>query len=137
MFIDSSNFPLVWMQRNGAPSENPRAAFDDFSELLTRQQEFVFLNEDGFDQDHEHSKEERKQTALWMKKNKAEIRTYVKGMVLIEPNAAKRVAAKTFAVMFGKAWGYPLLITSSKDEALNVARGLLAVERHAPSDSEE
>ncbi|MGX9936614.1 hypothetical protein ACVFVO_14590 [Advenella kashmirensis] len=129
MFIDSSNFPLVWMRLEAAPNESPAAAFDGFAQLLTRKQAFVFLSEDGFDEGHEHSKEERKQTALWMKKNKAQIRAYVKGMVLIEPNAAKRLAAKAFAVMFGKFWGYPLLIVGSKDEALEIAHRLLSDKR--------
>lgn len=125
MFIDSSNFPLVWMRREATSIDDPQDAFEGFADLLTRKQAFVFLTDEGFEQDHEHSKEERKQTSLWMKKNKAEIRAYVKGMVLIEPNAAKRLAAKAFAVVFGKFWGYPLVITGSKDEALKLAHGLL------------
>lgn len=69
--------------------------------------------------------ERMKQTSLWMKKNKVEIRAFIKGMILIEPNAGKRIASKAFAIMFGKFWGYPLLVTASQEEALETAQRLL------------
>lgn len=126
MLIDSSEFPLVWMRRDTPSNENSPAAFDQFAMLLMRRQAFVFLSADGFDGgEHEHTQEERKQISLWMKKNKAEIRAFVRGMVLIEPSAAKRLASKAFAAMFGKFWGYPMMIAASKDEALEVAHRLL------------
>ena len=66
------------------------------------------FSEEGFDEDgHEHPQEERKRAALWMKQNKAAIRAYIQGMVLVEPSAAS-VWRQGFAVMFGKFWGYPL-----------------------------
>jgi len=124
MFIDSSTFPLVWMRQVASASDPAQAPFEEFANLLARKQAFVFLSDDGFS-DHEHSQEERKQTSLWMKKNKVEIRAFIKGMVLIEPNAGKRLASKAFAIMFGKFWGYPLLVTASKEEALETAQRLL------------
>jgi hypothetical protein len=85
-----------------------RRAVRQFDALLARRQAFVILSEEGFDEDgHEHPQEERKRASLWMKRNKAAIRAYIQGMVLVEPSAAKRLAGKAFAVMFGKFWGYP------------------------------
>lgn len=124
MFIDSSTFPLVWMRQIALASAPAQAPFDEFANLLARKQAFVFLSDEGFN-DHEHTQEERKQTSLWMKKNKVEIRAFIKGMVLIEPNAGKRLASKAFAIMFGKFWGYPLLVTASQEEALETAQRLL------------
>jgi len=124
MFIDSSTFPLVWMRQIASANDTAQAPFDEFANLLARKQAFVFLSDDGFN-DHEHTQEERKQTSLWMKKNKVEIRAFIKGMILIEPNAGKRLASKAFAIMFGKFWGYPLLVTASQEEALETAQRLL------------
>jgi hypothetical protein len=60
-----------------------------------------------------------------MKKNKVALRAFVKGMIQVEPSAAKRLALKPFAVMFGKAWGYPLLVVESTDQAWALARDVL------------
>lgn len=126
MFIDSATFPIVWMRQIASSDDPAQAPFDEFANLLARKQAFVFLSDEGFnDGQHEHSQEERKQTSLWMKKNKVEIRAFVKGMVLIEPNAGKRLASKAFAIMFGKFWGYPMMVSASKDEALETAQRLL------------
>lgn len=124
MFLDSSAFPLVWMRQTAPSSASPQAPFDELANLLARKQAFVFLSEEGYN-DHEHGQEERKQTSLWMKKHKVDIRAFIKAMILIEPNAAKRLAGKAFAVMFGKFWGYPLLVTASREEALETAFRLL------------
>lgn len=126
MFIDSSAFPFVWMRQRALTANTSTAPFDEFTQLLARQQAFVLLNDEGFnDGAHEHTQAERKQTALWMKRHKADLRSFVKGMVVIEPNATKRLAAKAFATLFGKFWGYPMFIVPSQGEALTLAQSLL------------
>ena len=52
-------------------------------------------------------------------------------MIVIEPNAAKRLTMKPFGVAFAKFWGYPLRLTSSREEALEIAGKLLS--EHAGS----
>ncbi|QHD07458.1 hypothetical protein PspR76_17735 [Pseudomonas sp. R76] len=37
----------------------------------------------------------------------------------------RRLALRPFAAMFGKAWGYPLLVVESKDQAWALARDVL------------
>lgn len=133
MFLDSSAFPLVWMRQTAPSSAPPQEPFDELANLLARKQAFVFLSEEGFN-DHEHGQEERKQTSLWMKKHKADIRAFIKAMILIEPNAARRLASKAFAVMFGKFWGYPLLVAATREEALETASRLLDA---VPSNTRE
>jgi hypothetical protein len=136
MFIDSATFPIVWMRQAAPSKEPPQAPFDEFANLLARRRAFVFLSEEGFsDGEHKHTPEERKQTSLWMKKNKVEIRAFVKALVQIEPSAAKRLAGKAFAIVFSKFWGYPLLMTASREEALEIARNLLDEPLEAPQAS--
>ena len=60
-----------------------------------------------------------------MKKHKAELRTLVLAMIVIEPNVAKRMAMKPFGVAFAKFWGYPMKLTTSREEAMQLAEKLL------------
>ncbi|TDA43288.1 hypothetical protein [Burkholderia pyrrocinia] len=130
MLIDASKFPLVWMRLN-APGTDPTVSpFAEFEGLLARKEVFVLLNDEGLDKgEHEHSPEERKQTSLWMKRHKSELRTFVKAGIYIEPNTAKRLATKAFALVYEKFWGYPMLTVATKDEALALAQRLLLGEQ--------
>ncbi|PMX27496.1 MULTISPECIES: hypothetical protein [unclassified Pseudomonas] len=129
MLIDATQFPLVWMQIS-TPSKNPEdSPFAEFEALLARKEVFVLLNDESLDSgEHEHSPEEMKQTSLWMKRHKSDLRAFVKASIHIEPNTAKRLASKAFAVMYEKFWGYPMLMTVTKEEALALAQKLLAGE---------
>lgn len=126
MRLDSSTFPVVKIVFDAPNEGGPDDAFLVFEGLLARQQAFVLLHEKAEDENnHEHSHEERKQASIWMKKNRPALRTYVRGMIQVEPSAAQRLALKPFAAMFGKAWGYPLLVVESKDRAWALARDVL------------
>ena len=126
MRLDSSTFPVVKIVFDAPNEGGPEDAFLTFESLLARQQSFVLLHEKSVDENnHEHSHEERKHASIWMKKNKQALRTYVKGMIQVEPSAAQRLALKPFAVMFGKAWGYPLLVVESRESAWALARDVL------------
>ncbi|SKC74305.1 hypothetical protein [Paraburkholderia hospita] len=130
MLIDAAQFPLVWMRIN-APSNNAEASpFSEFEALLAREEVFVLLNDEELDKgEHEHSPEEMKQTSLWMKRHKSELRAFVKAAIYIEPSTAKRLATKAFAVVYEKFWGYPMLMVASNDEALALAKKLLPGEQ--------
>lgn len=126
MRLDSTTFPVVKIVFDAPNQDGQADAFLVFEGLLARQQAFVLLHEKGVDENnHEHSHEQRKQASIWMKKNKQALRAYVKGMIQVEPSAAQRLALKPFAVMFGKAWGYPLLVVESRDRAWALARDVL------------
>lgn len=129
MLIDASLFPLVWMQI-ASPSQNPDdSPFAEFEALLARKEPFVLLNDEGLTQgDHEHSPAEMKQTSLWMKRHKSDLRAFVKASIHIEPSTTKRLAAKAFAIVYEKFWGYPMFMTATKEEALALAQKLLAGE---------
>ncbi|QTP37134.1 hypothetical protein B7759_05776 (plasmid) [Burkholderia glumae] len=79
----------------------------------------------GRQEEHEHPPEEMKQTSLWMKRHKSALRAFVRAGIYIEPNTAKRLATKAFALMYEKFWGFPMLTVATRDEALALARILL------------
>ncbi len=125
MSMNSSDFPLVWMNLAQEPGHDHQKDFDEFEANLQRGEPFVLLTDTAPAEDHEHSPEEKKRTALWMKQHKAELRRLVLATVLVEPSAAKRLGLKAFAALFAKFWGYPLLLAASREQATEMARGLL------------
>lgn len=125
MPLDSTNFPLVWMNYDEGTDHDHDKDFEALEANLKRGAPFVLLSDSAPAEDHEHSQEEKKRTSLWMKKHKAELRTLVLAMIVIEPNAAKRLAFKPFGVTFAKFWGFPLRLASSREEALDMAGNLL------------
>lgn len=126
MSLNSSHFPFVWMSLEQGPGQDSQKDFEEFETNLKRREPFVILSDTAPSEGHEHAPEQKKLTALWMKKHKAELRKLVLAMILVEPNAAKRLGGKAFALVFAKFWGYPLLLASSREEAMDIARGLLS-----------
>lgn len=127
--MNSSDFPLVWMNLTQEPGHDHQKDFEEFEANLQRGEPFVLLTDTVPAEDHEHSPEDKKRTALWMKKNKVELRRLVLAMILVEPNSAKRLGFKAFAVIFAKFWGYPMLLAASRDQAIEIARELLQTDR--------
>jgi hypothetical protein len=126
MPLDSTHFPLVWMSYDESHDHDHEEDLEALEANLKRAAPFVLLTNSAPAEDHEHSQEEKKRTALWMKKHKSQLRTLVLAMIVIEPNAAKRLAFKTFGVAFSKFWGFPMRIVSSREEAIDVAGKLLS-----------
>ncbi|WP_346893875.1 hypothetical protein [uncultured Roseibium sp.] len=131
MPIDITNLPLVWMSYDEGPDHDHDEDFEALEESFKRGAPFVILTDNAPTEDHAHSQEEKKRTALWMKKHKAELRTLVLAMIVIEPSAAKRLAFKPFGVAFAKFWGYPMTLASSREEGIEIAGKLLS--EHAGS----
>lgn len=128
--MDSSNFPFVWIGfEQEAPGHDPQRDFDEFEGNLKREEPFVLLSDSAPAEGHEHTQEEKKRTSLWMKQHKAALRRLVLAMIMIEPNVAKRIGYKAFAVIFAKFWGYPLMLASSREEAMEIAEKLLLESR--------
>ncbi|WP_339533218.1 hypothetical protein [Pseudomonas mucidolens] len=125
MSVNSSDFPFVWMNLTQEPGHDHQKDFDELEANLQRGEPFVLLTDSAPAEDHEHSPEEKKRTALWMKKHKIELRKSILAMILVEPNSAKRLGYKAFAIVFAKFWGYPLLLAASREQAMEMARELL------------
>ncbi len=128
MSMNSSDFPLVWMNLTQEHGHDHQKDFDEFEENLQRGEPFVILTDTAPAEEHEHSPEEKKRTALWMKKHKVELRRLVLALILVESNPAKRLGFKAFAVVFAKFWGYPLLLAPSRGQAIEMARELLSMD---------
>ncbi len=132
MPLDSSTFPLVWMSYDHGPNHDHDEDFAALKANLKRGVPFVILTDSAPAEDHAHSQEEKRRTALWMKKHKAELRMRVLAMIVIEPSAAKRLAFKPFGVAFAKFWGYPMRLAASRQEGIEMAEALLS-ERAGPA----
>lgn len=132
MSMNSSDFPLVWMSLAQEPGHDQQKDFDELEANLQRGEPFVLLSDTAPVEGHEHSPEEKKRTALWMKKHKVELHRLVLAMILVEPNSAKRLGFKAFAVVFAKFWGYPLLLAASREQAIEMARELLPKDGKSP-----
>lgn len=124
MYIDSSSYPLVRMGYERDRAVAVDRLLEDFSALLERGQPFVFFSDGDMSQE-ERSPEDRKKVVLWMKARRAELKRLVRALVHAEPDAQKRDEAQAFAQMFGKAWGYPMLLVASEQEARQRALDLL------------
>ncbi|MBP1124352.1 MULTISPECIES: hypothetical protein [Pseudomonas] len=132
MSVNSSDFPFVWMSLTQEPGHDHQKDFAEFEANLQRGEPFVLLTDTAPADDHEHSPEEKKRTALWMKKHKIELRKWVLAMILVESNSAKRLGFRAFAVVFAKFWGYPLLLAASREQAMEMAQELLARDVKSP-----
>lgn len=128
MYIDSSSYPLVRMGYERDKAVPVDRLLEDFSALLDRGQAFVFFSDGDMSQE-ERSPEERKKVVLWMKARRPELKSLVRALVHAEPDVQKRAEAEAFAQMFGKAWGYPMLLVASTQEARQRAAQLLEAER--------
>lgn len=125
MRIDATQFPFVWLQKTTL-GDSQEKSLVEFEALLARNEPFVLLSNESLDQGQpEHSPDEMKQMALWMKRHKSELKRYVKASIHIESSLTKRLAGKAFAVVYEKFWGYPMLMTATEDEALALAQNLL------------
>ncbi|WP_214510294.1 hypothetical protein [Pseudomonas brassicacearum] len=125
MRIDATQFPFVWLQKTTL-GDSQEKSLVEFEALLARNDPFVLLSNEGLDQGQpEHSPDEMKQMALWMKRHKSELKRCVKASIHIESSLTKRLAGKAFAVVYEKFWGYPMLMTATEDEALALAQKLL------------
>lgn len=128
MQIVTSEFPLVWLRYARSPSSEPAHLLAELDALFARRERFVLLTDDapsGDDhdaQDHEM----RKQLAKWSKANRTRSREWIPAMIAVEPDAQRRAALDAFSGAFEKVWGYPLNAAATRDEALALARQLLA-----------
>lgn len=126
MLLDHTDFPIVRIDYDASGSGGLTASLAAFEALLGHRHSFVLIGRGASGQEQDH--EERRQIALWMKRNREALGQYVLALVYVEPQAAHRITARAGAEMYRKFWGYPMLVTSSDDEARAMAARLLAGE---------
>ncbi|NIZ13672.1 hypothetical protein [Phaeobacter sp. HF9A] len=134
MPLEITDFPLVWMRYDTGQDHSHDEDFAALETCLKRGAPFVILTDNAPTEPHAHSQDEKKRTVLWMKAHKAELRSRVLAMIVIEPSAATRLLFKSFGVAFSKFWGYPLRLAPSREGAMEIATTLLA-ERAASAPS--
>ncbi|BAQ75834.1 MULTISPECIES: hypothetical protein [Pseudomonas] len=132
MYFDHQHFPLVWMRRAedaGQPGVDP---FQQLEALMQRAQAFVLMSDVLPEPEQRNSQQNKallKQGSLWMKRNKAAIRRWIKAMIVIAPQPEAQAGVEAFARNYEKFWGYPLLHSASPLAAISLAQQLLAPPR--------
>ncbi|MDH0729207.1 hypothetical protein N5F23_02225 [Pseudomonas sichuanensis] len=127
MILDSTGFPMVWMNVGTAGIDTDDEGFKAFEVLVAGGEPFVLLDAERANQAQAApSQEAQKQLSLWMKRHKAALRSVVKAQVHIEPDLGRRQVASAFAAKFELFWGYPLFVVGSREEGMSLARKLMA-----------
>ena len=123
MLIDTSRFPLVYLREPEAqaPADagngNDASAEAQIESLLDQGQHFVLLT-DHLPGDHpEESHEERKQRALFFKRNRERMRQLCRGRVVITGDRAVPAALRLAVQGMGKALGMRVAFVQGEDEA--------------------
>ncbi|WP_047287999.1 MULTISPECIES: hypothetical protein [Pseudomonas] len=132
MYFDHQHFPLVWMRPAKGAGQPGVEPFQQLEALMQRGQAFVLMSDampDPAQRNTEQSKALLKQGALWMKRNKAAIRRWIKAMIVIAPEPEAQAGVEAFAETYEKFWGYPLLHSASPLAAASLAQQLLAPPR--------
>ncbi|UCT05962.1 hypothetical protein [Enterobacter mori] len=133
LVIDDSKFPLVWLNQVNNNmglynhSLNVENSFSQLELLFEKKVPFILISENNYDKDkdHEHTKEEKMIIAKWMKKNKTNVKNYIIAQIQVIPKEKQTILIKAFSKTFSKFWGFPLIITTNRNAAIEKAHELL------------
>lgn|SRR5690625_1828580 len=76
--------------------------------LLDQEQRFVILTREIPSRERETRKEERRDVALWFKKNRVPLKRQCAGSIVIVPSEAIARSLGVVLAPLGKAFGYPV-----------------------------
>ncbi|AKU96474.1 hypothetical protein AKJ09_03138 [Labilithrix luteola] len=132
MVLDASQFPIVSMHYDDHANErSPLEVLGDLARVLDRREPFVMF---GFGFDSSPPKRDKaiaKQMNDWRKENRERLASLCRGMVVVEPSAAKRLALNAFRPVFANYWGYGVHLVATMDEANETANRLLRAHEEA------
>lgn len=118
MRLDTTHFPLVYLREPAAQAApTGPSAEDQLQSLLDQGLHFVLLT-DHLPGDHpDESHEERKQRALFFKRNRERMRALCRGMVVITGERAVPAALRLAVQGMGKALGMRVAFVQEEGEA--------------------
>lgn len=130
---DISRFPFVRATHREKQAGVALQWQREMEALIGRAQPFVIIFPPGHHAGLEQldgdamrqAQEERKQRALWFKRNREQLAVSCKGMITIELEATRRFAERAKASLLEKAFGVPLRVADSGDMADELADALL------------
>lgn len=122
---DASGFPIVRSRANTARPGYAQQWEDEMEALLARAEPFVIIFEG---ERPEEAHEDRKHRGIWLKKNKLRLGAVCKALISIEESDLKRIAMKAQSAMAEKAFGIPMIVVGSIQEAENAARRSIRID---------
>ncbi|WP_186113350.1 hypothetical protein [Burkholderia gladioli] len=116
--FDLREFPFVLM-RNETIEDGYAARWEDEMQTLLRiGMPFVMIFPAGRP---EEGHEDRKQRGLWLKQNREALAAICRALISIEPDPAEREAALERAPGIERAFGVPVEVAATLDEARRIA----------------
>jgi len=127
MKLDATRFPLVFLREH----DQPHAAHEaeaQFDALLDRGERFVLLTHHmpGDDHAHDESHEDRKQRALFFKRNKQRLEQLCAGLVVITGERSIPAPARLAVQTLGRVLGLAFAFVRDERDALEEAHRLLS-----------
>jgi hypothetical protein len=119
---DIEDFPIVWLRRAAIAPGYATQWEREMDALMTCSEPFVVIFEEG---QPEEAHEDRKTRGLWLKRNKLALAQRCKAVLAIEPDAIKRTALKVQSALAAGAFGVPMDIAASTEDARLMAYSLL------------
>lgn len=119
MHIDTRHFPRVWISSTG--SSNWESELDS---LLHQSERFVLLTREVPGREQEADKEERKRLALWLKRNREQLKRVCAGSIVVVTNPVVALSLHATLAPLGKAFGYPVRVVA-EDSIDNKVNSLL------------
>lgn len=122
MLIDQARFPLIFM-RAVVHSDIP--ATTQLNALLDKDDRFVLISDRPPGGEHDETPAERKERALFFKRNKDRLRKLCAGSIVIEGDNPTPMPIRLAAQTFGKAFGIGFFFVRDEAEAIEKATFLL------------
>ncbi|MFK0375966.1 hypothetical protein [Pandoraea sp. NPDC090278] len=122
MQIDTSQFPFVHLSRQPYDM-NWESGLDA---LLTRQERFVLISRQSpTEHDDAPPGDEKRRFALWLKRNRSELKAWCAGAILVADDASFMRLLGPAVHALAKAFGFPVRI-ALQTEIDDAARRLLS-----------
>ncbi len=122
MLIDQIRFPLVFMRAH-VHSDLP--ASTQLNVLLGRNARFILITDHFPGDEHGETPEERKDRALFFKRNKDRLRKLCARSIVIEGDKTTPMPIRVALQTFGKTFGTGFFFVHDEVEAIELGRRLL------------